>query len=118
MAIHKSRCAVCGQNIDNVVRHTHGDEEYHFCGQECRMEFINSPGKYEKVWKYFRKDGFDVNAIICTVCGNKVSEEVAVEQEYWDEGSQRNYFFCSEKHRMDFITDPKAYENMSGKHVS
>ncbi len=41
MSVHKSRCAVCGGNIEDVVRHTHGSEEYHFCSQECRMDFVN-----------------------------------------------------------------------------
>ncbi len=118
MSIHKSRCAVCGGNIEDVVRHTHGSEEYHFCKPECRLEFVNHPSDYEKVWKYFRKDGFDVNAIKCAVCGNKVSEEVAVKQEHTTEDSTKKYFFCTEKHRLEFIADPKSYEEMSGKHLS
>jgi predicted restriction endonuclease len=29
MARFKSRCAVCGRNIEDVVRQTHGGEDYH-----------------------------------------------------------------------------------------
>lgn len=118
MSVHKSRCAVCGNNIEDVVRQTHGSEEYHFCCDNCRMEFLNNPGDYEKVWEYFRKDGFDVDAIKCAVCGHKVSEEVAVKQEYNEEDSNEKYFFCTEKHRMEFISDPTTYKGLSGKHLS
>lgn len=118
MARFKSRCAVCGRNIENVVRQSHGDEEYHFCCEECRMEFLKDPVKYEAAWVNFRKYGFDTDAIKCAVCGDPVSEEVAVKQEYHDASSQDKYWFCSEKHRIDFINDPKKYEEFSGKHLS
>ena len=118
MTQHKSRCAVCGNDIENVVRHSHGDEEYHFCSEECRLEFINHPYDYEKVWEYFRKQGFDKNAIKCAVCGSTVSEEVAVKQEHSEDVSNEKYFFCCDKHRMDFLANPSDYEDQSGKHIT
>ena len=118
MSKQKSRCAVCGCNIENVVRQSRGDEEYHFCSEECRMEFLKDPDKFEPMWIHFRKEGIDTGAIKCAVCGQKVSEEVAVRQEYHEEESHEKYYFCSEKHRMEFITDPSTYKGMSGKHIS
>jgi YHS domain-containing protein len=118
MARFKSRCAVCGRNIEDVVRQTHGDEEYHFCCEKCRMEFLKHPDEYEAVWFNFRKEGFDTGAIKCAVCGDLVSEEVAVKQEYHDAAAQDQYWFCSEKHRIDFINDPRSYKEFSGKHMS
>lgn len=93
-----------------------GEEEYPFCCEKCRIEFIKRPENYEKVWEYFRKEGFDRNAIKCGVCGSTISEEVAVEQEHSEDISNEKYFFCSEKHRMDFLTNPSEYKRMSGKH--
>lgn len=118
MARYKSRCAVCGSNIERVVRQTHGDEEYHFCCEACRMEFLKHPDDYEAVWINFRKEGFDTNAIKCAVCGELVSEEAAVKQEYRAADSQHKYWFCCEKHRMAFLADPTAYMEFSGKHMS
>jgi len=118
MSRHKSRCAVCERNIEEVVRHSHGDEEYHFCCEGCGLEFLNDPDKYEDVWINFRKEGVDTGAIMCAVCGTHVSQEVATRQEHQEEISREKYFFCSEKHRIDFINDPDSFKGLSGKHMS
>ncbi len=118
MSRFKSRCAVCGSNIEKVVRQSRGDEEYHFCCEECRMEFLKHPDDYEAVWTNFRKEGFDMNAIKCAVCGVHVSEDVAFKQEYRVTDSQNKYWFCSEKHRMAFLTDPMIYKEFSEKNMS
>ena len=119
MARYKARCAVCGRNIEKAVRQSHGDEEYHFCSEICRVEFLKDPEKYERVWRIFRKHGFERNAIKCAVCGELVSEEVATRQEYHEESySNEKYYFCCENHRLEFIADPETYKGMPGKHLS
>ena len=114
----KARCAVCGGNIKEVVRQKSGSEEYHLCSEDCRTVFFVAPEKYEKAWFYFRKHGVDKNKIICAVCGDKVPENVAVSQEYFDENQLKHFFFCSETHRIEFINDPKKYDENSGMNVA
>lgn len=113
MALAKARCAVCGENLENIVRQRSGNEEYHMCSANCRGVFLEDPNKYEKTWFYFRKHGVDKNSIVCAVCGEKVSEEVAVTQEYFDENHLKHFFFCNETHRIEFINNPKEYADNS-----
>ena len=46
-------CPVCGKNVpeQEAVKQEYREEQslekYYFCSQECRMEFINNPGKYK-----------------------------------------------------------------------
>jgi len=82
------------------------------------MEFLSDPQKYAAKISRPESDRNTAGAIKCSVCGEKVSEEVAVRQEYREEQSDEKYYFCSEKHRIEFITDPMSYKGLSGKHVS
>lgn len=114
----KARCAVCGGKIENVVRQSSSSEEYHLCSQDCRTEFLVEPSKYEKVWFYFRKHGIDSNFIKCAVCGDNITEEVAVTQEYFDKKHLKHFFFCTEPHRVKFINNPKEYKDNSGMNIT
>ena len=118
MTRYKSPCAVCGREIEDVVRQSYDGDEYHFCREKCRMEFLSDPQKYAAKVSRPESDRNTSGAIKCSVCGEKVSEEVAVRQEYREEQSDEKYYFCSEKHRIEFITDPMTYKGLSGKHVS
>ena len=118
MTRYKSQCAVCGRDIEDVVRQSYEGEEYHFCCENCRMEFLGHPQKYAAKISRPERESRASGAIKCSVCGEKVSEEVAVRQEYREEQSDEKYYFCSEKHRMEFITDPMTYKGLSGKHVT
>ena len=118
MTRYKSPCAVCGREIEDVVRQSYDGDEYHFCREKCRMEFLSDPQKYAAKVSRPESDRNTSGAIKCSVCGEKVSEEVAVKQEYREEQSDEKYYFCSEKHRIEFITDPMTYKGLSGKHVS
>jgi YHS domain-containing protein len=82
------------------------------------MEFLSDPEKYAAKISRPESGKNTSGAIKCSVCGEQVSEEVAVRQEYREEQSDEKYYFCSEKHRIEFITDPMTYKGLSGKHVS
>ncbi len=98
---------MCGKNIENLVKLHSGKEEYHLCSKQCKVDFLMSPEKFEKPWFYFRKHGVDSSSIICAICGEKVSEEVAVDHEYFDENHLKHFFFCNESHRIEFISNSK-----------
>ncbi len=44
----ETRCTVCQNHVSeqNVVIQEHDGEEYYFCSDECRIEFIKEPHKY------------------------------------------------------------------------
>ncbi|MCL4244720.1 MAG: hypothetical protein KJ002_06275, partial [Candidatus Dadabacteria bacterium] len=81
-------------------------------------EFLSDPEKYAAKISRPERGRDAPGAIKCSVCGEKVSEEVAVKQEYREEQSAEKYYFCCERHRMEFIADPMTYKGLSGKHVS
>lgn len=118
MTRFKSHCVVCGREIEDVVRQSYEGEEYHFCCEKCRMEFLGDPEKYAAKISRPESGRETRGAVKCSVCGEKVSEEVAVQQEYREEQSDEKYYFCCEKHRIEFIADPMTYKGLSGKHVS
>lgn len=114
----KSRCAVCGGNINTVIKQISGNEEYCLCSNSCKVKFLKSPDEFEKPWFYFRKHGIDSKLILCAVCGDNVPESDAVKQEHFDDKQLKHFFFCGESHRIEFIKNPKEFEENSGLNVS
>src|SRR6201987_5119838 len=112
------KCNVCGVNVSEeyAVTQEHDGEEYYFCSDECRIEFIKDPNKYIGQYSSRRRPA-GTATLICAVCGGPVSEEKATKQEYQEEGSYEKYYFCCDECRIEFIKDPNKYIGESGKHL-
>jgi YHS domain-containing protein len=114
----KSRCTMCGDKIGDIVKEVYKGEEYHFCSQVCRLEFLNEPDRYRLVWPSLRRRGIVMERLICAVCGNEVPEDEAHRQAYQEQESYEKYYFCCGGCRMEFINDPDKYTGQSGKHLA
>jgi YHS domain-containing protein len=111
------KCNVCGVSLseENAVTQEYEGEEYYFCSDECRIEFIKDPHKY--IGQYSSRRRPTTATLLCAVCGSPVSEEKATKQEYQEERSYEKYYFCSGECRIEFIKDPHKYAGESGKHL-
>jgi YHS domain-containing protein len=116
----ETRCTVCQNHVSeqNVVIQEHNGEEYYFCSDDCRVEFLKDPSKYEDYHPSI-EGADDIETLMCARCGSLVSEEDATKQEYKEEeGQYEKYYFCSDECRIEFIKEPHKYTGRSGKHIS
>lgn len=86
---------VCGMEIGGITRAEWGDEDYYFCTEMCRVEFLQNPSLY-------------VGGARCPVCSEQGQPKAADPKipMQWD---GRLHHFCTTEHRALFAQDPGRY---------